>query len=225
MPNTRWWAFEDNRVNFGAVTPSTTDLGTLMFLEFGLVYANDWYLIPLVLPAGSLARVKGMAVTTVFGERFWIDAAGAGFDDHWQRWSLFTLSITARETGQAADTSLLLLPVVPKIQEGRPLEEVMLVRDEVANMVWGVEKTIGLATGTGKSGSEAAGETLAYYRRLLAEWLDAHPGSSVVVPFAAQIRYEVMNTVPEHWIPFIPVHVPRGQSCNTAPARCSAPHS
>jgi len=208
MPNTRWWAFEDRRVNFGGVTPSTTDLGTLMFLEFGLVYANDWYLIPMVLPAGSLARVRGMAVTTVFGERFWIEAAGSGAEEQWQRWSLFTLSATAKEKGQAADTSLLLLPTVPKIQEGKPLEEAMLVRDEVANMVWGVEKTIGLATGSGKSGSEAAAETLAYYRRLLAGWLEAHPGSIVSVPSVAPIRYEVMNTVPEHWIPFIPVHVP-----------------
>jgi hypothetical protein len=27
-------------------------------------------------------------------------------------------------------------------------------------------------------------------------------------PAAAPIRYQVMNTVPENWIPFIPVHVP-----------------
>src|SRR5438477_1892846 len=78
MPNTRWWTFEDRRVNFGQVTPATTDLGKLMFLEFGLVYANDWFLIPLTLNAGSLVRVRGVAVTSVFGERFWIAPAGAG---------------------------------------------------------------------------------------------------------------------------------------------------
>src|SRR5439155_24932816 len=86
MPNTRWWTFEDCRVNFGAVSPATTDLGKLMFLEFGLVYANDWFLIPLTVDAGSLAGVRGMAVTTVFGERFWITAAGPGLDDQWAPW-------------------------------------------------------------------------------------------------------------------------------------------
>lgn len=208
MPNTRWWTFEDRRVNFGAVTPATTDLGTLMFLEFGLVYANDWFLIPLTLDAGSLVRVRGMAVTNVFGERFWITAAGAGPDDQWQRWSMFTLSVKGTAPGQQADTSLLLLPTVPKIQEGRPIEEVMMIRDEVANMVWGVEQTIPLPTGGSKRGPEAAAETLAYHRRLLGEWLRAHTVVSTAPAPAAPIIYKVMNTVPENWIPFISVHVP-----------------
>jgi len=208
MPNTRWWAFEDRRVNFGAVTPATTDLGQLMFLEFGLVYANDWFMIPLTLDAGSLVRVRGMAVTNVFGERFWIEAAGAGADDAWQRWSMFTLSVKGNPAGQAADTSLLLLPTVPKIQEGRPLEEVMLVRDEIANMVWGVERTICLPSGRAKPGAEAAVETLAYHRRLLDEWLLANPAPSPASAPAAPIIYKVMTSVPENWIPFISVHVP-----------------
>ncbi|CAE6794478.1 hypothetical protein [Nitrospira defluvii] len=206
MPNTRWWAFEDRRINFGQVTPATTDLGKLMFLEFGLVYANDWFLIPLTLDAGSLARVRGMAVTNVFGERFWIAAAGA--DDAWQRWSMFTLSVKGNGPGQQADTNLLLLPTVPKIQEGRPLEEVLLVRDEVANMVWGVEKTIPLPTGHGKPGDEAAGETLAYHQRLLDEWLQVNTTASTAPVSGASIIYKVMSSVPENWIPFIPVHVP-----------------
>lgn len=198
MPNTRWWAFEDRQVSFGAVPLATTDLGKLMFLEFGLVYANDWFMIPLTLDAGSLVRVKGMAVTNVFGERFWIAAAGAGSDEAWQRWSMFT----------QADASLLLLPTVPKIQEGRPLEEVLLVRDEVTNMVWGIEKTIPLPTGQAKSGAEAARETMAYHRRLLDDWLKLNSTTSTVPAPAAPIIYKVMNSVPENWIPFIPVHVP-----------------
>jgi hypothetical protein len=208
MPNTRWWAFEDRRVNFGAVTPATTDLGKLMFLEFGLVYANDWFMIPVTLDAGSLVRVRGMALTNVFGERFWIAAAGAGADDAWQRWSMFTLSAKGNEPGQQADTSLLLLPTVPKIQEGPALEEVLLVRDEVANMVWGVEKIISLPTGQCKPGAEAASETLAYHRRLLDEWLQANTTTSTAPEPAAPIIYKVMNSVPENWIPFISVHVP-----------------
>lgn len=41
MPNTGWWAFEDRRTNFGEVSPDTTDVGTLMMMEFALVFAND----------------------------------------------------------------------------------------------------------------------------------------------------------------------------------------
>ena len=46
MPNTRWWEFEDGRTNFGDIKPDTTDLAKLLLIEFGLVYANDWFLIP-----------------------------------------------------------------------------------------------------------------------------------------------------------------------------------
>jgi hypothetical protein len=100
------------------------------------------------------------------------------------------------------------LPTVPKVQEGRVLEEVMLVRDEVANMVWAVEKTISLPSGHVKPGAEAAAETFAYHRRLLDEWLQANTSPSTAPEPAAPIVYKVMNTVPENWIPLIPVKVP-----------------
>jgi len=206
MPNTRWWTFEDRTTNFGDIKPDTTDLAKLLLIEFGLVYANDWFLIPYTLPEGSIARIKGMAVTNVFGERIWIEAAGSGADDAWQRWSMFTLNIQSQ--AGATDSTLLLLPTTPKVLEGRPLEEAVLIRDEMANMVWGIERTVPLATGDSKPGAEAAIETLNFYRRLLAESLTvpAQPPHSLIEN-EAKIRYEVMNTVPENWIPFIPVHV------------------
>jgi hypothetical protein len=205
MPNTRWWAFEDNRTNFGDIKPDTTDIAKLLLIEFGLVYANDWFLLPYQLPAGSIAQIRGMAVTNVFNERIWIEAAGRGPDDAWQRWSMFTLNVQG-QSGEQADTSLLLLPTVPKIQESSPLEEIALIRDEMANMVWGIERVIPLPTGWGKSGPEAGLETYHYYAARLADDLATTPPPPPPDP-AAAIRYEVMNTVPEEWIPFIPVHL------------------
>ena len=206
MPSTRWWALEENRTNFGDVKPDTTDLAKLLLIEFGLVYANDWFLIPYQLPAGSIARISGMAVTNVFGERTWIEAAGRGPDDAWQRWAMFNLNIKGKGN-EPADTSILLLPTVPKIQESRPLEEILLIRDEVANMVWGVEKTVLLPNGASKPGSEAATETLAFYKADLARRLETGPPAAPP-DYKAKIFYQVMTSVPEHWIPFIPVHVP-----------------
>jgi hypothetical protein len=199
MPNTRWWAFEDRRTNFGDVDAATTDIAKLLFLEFALVYANDWFLVPLELPVGSISSVRGLAVTNVFGERTWIEAAGAGPDDAWQRWSMFT--VASREEGAAADTSLMLPPTVPKIQEGDPIESVALIRDEVANMVWGVERVVPLPSGDAKPGAEAAAETLAYLRRI------AGPAPPDPQGRVAPIRYEIMSSVPEHWIPFVGVHL------------------
>jgi hypothetical protein len=67
-------------------------------------------------------------------------------------------------------------------------------------MVWGIEETIPLPTGDTKSGIEAARETFAHFRSKIPT---TTPG-----PPVADVRYRVMNSVPENWIPFIPVHVP-----------------
>jgi hypothetical protein len=206
MPNTRWWSFEDGRTNFGNINPSTTDLGKLLFVEFTLVYANDWFLLPVTLPAGSIAAVKGLAVSNVFGERLWIEAAGKGLDDDWQKWSLFTMN-TKGNMGEKTDNSLLVLPTVSKIQEGKPVEEVHLIRDEVANMVWGIEHIVPLASGFSKQGSEAARELKSRYQQLINKDIDDGTIVPVEKEYKADLRYEVMNTVPENWIPFIPARI------------------
>ena len=201
MPNPRWWAFEDGRTDFGAVTLDTTDLVKLLFLEFALVYSNDWFLLPCDLDAGALAQVDGVVFTDVFGQRTWIEPAGTGADDDWQRWSMYNLDVSGTAPA-AARLGLFLPPNAPDTVQGPPVEDVLMVRDEAANLVWGIERTVWLATGAPLPGAEAARETLAYRERL------QRPGAPAESPTsAAPIAYEVMSTVPENWIPFIPVHV------------------
>jgi hypothetical protein len=79
-------------------------------------------------------------------------------------------------------------------------------------MVWGVEAAIPVATGESLRGIEATRQTRAFLEAELAARL-AGPGpvpppDHEPVPANAPIRYLVMSTVPENWIPFIPVHVP-----------------
>ncbi|GGU12256.1 hypothetical protein [Streptomyces lateritius] len=199
MPLPRWWALEDGRTNFAGVQPDSTDLARLIFLEFALVYSNDWLHLPCDVPAGALASIRGLAVTDVFGQRLWITPAGSGEDEDWQRWSMFTLD-TIGDENVPADTAMFLPPSVPKVAEGPVLEEVSLIRDENANMVWGLEKTVRLPTGEGRRGSEVAAEILAHRQRFI-------PATAPDTPLAP-IAYRAMNTVPENWIPFIPVRVP-----------------
>src|SRR5215468_3756293 len=219
MPHPRWWTIEDGRTNFGDIRPDTTDLAKLLFIEFGLVYSNDWFMVPFTVAAGSLITVQGIAVTTVFGERFWIERAGSDSADAWQRWSLFTLD--DRSTTQAAaDNALLMLPTVPKVQDGPLLEEVLMIRDEMANMVWGIEKTVPAPDGQGRSGATAGRETREYHERLV------HEGpTAVATPLLendARIRYALTSTVPEHWIPFIPA-MASGSQRGTELQRASMP--
>jgi hypothetical protein len=198
MPDPRWWALDDRKTDFGNVTPATTDLAQLLLIEFGLIYANDWFLIPFRIPAGTLALVEGLAVTNNFGERFWVIAAGSGVEDNWHRWAMFEI---ASDTAAAkADSSLLIPPSTPKILDGDALEEVEWARDEVANMVWTIERTIPSLAGPGRSGKDEGQETLKYQQQLV--------GPIAAPPvYAASIAYLSMTSVPEHWIPFMPTHV------------------
>jgi hypothetical protein len=206
MPDTRWWTFENGRTNFGNINPGTTDLGKLLLMEFGLVFANDWFLLPFTLDAGSIANIKGMSVTNVFGERYWIEAAGKGLDDDWNKWSMFTLN-TKGNLSEQTDPSLLVLPVTPKILESKPLEEIRFIRDETANMVWAIEHTVPLMTGASKRGSEAADELKKRYQQLLDKDISDGTVISPAPVYKADIRYQVMNSVPENWIPFIPARM------------------
>jgi hypothetical protein len=208
MPNTRWWTFEDSRTNFSYIKPATPDLPKLLLIEFGLIYANDWYLIPYKAPVGSLTKIRGLSLSNSFGENFWIEAAGKGDDNDWKRWNMFSLKVDSA-TPSAADTDLLLLPTVPKMQESKPLEEVVFIRDEMANMVWGIETVVPLPGGSSKSGFEAAAEFHNYLQKLVNDQgLPATPDPPVKDgEEEAKIRYQIINTIPENWIPFIPVHI------------------
>ncbi len=196
MPNTRHWTFEEGAVNFGDIKPDTTDIAKLLLIEFGLVYANDWFLLPIDVPVGSLTSIRGLTVTNVFGERFWIDPAVTAAQ--FQSWRMFKL------TPQGADDDRLFVPATtPTALESTPVEAVACVRDEVSNMVWGIETTVQLPDGSSRRGREVALELHAKYQSAVPDV--AGPPSEN----DASLTYVLMTSVAEHWIPFIPVHVPQ----------------
>ena len=201
MPNARWWTFEDGRTDVGSMSVSSTDLGRLLLTEFALIYSNDWLVQPLAVGDDGLLDVKGVVVTDSFGRAFWLSPAGRGGDDDWQRWSMYTLS--RRAADGAADRRVFLPPTAQHVQEGPVLEEVALVRDEIANLVWGIEARVPLANGRSVPGAEAAADTRAWFERLVAASPSSAPPEAV-----APVRYRVMSQVPEHWIPFVAVHTP-----------------
>jgi hypothetical protein len=203
MPNARWWEFEDGRTDFGAVDAHTTDIAKLLLMEFGLVYGNDWSLVPLATPAGSISEIKVLVVTDVFGQRTLIRSAArsSGDEPAAQRWRMFTL--TAPPGERRADERLFLPPAVGRSLEGPPVESVNFLRDEMANMVWAVESTIPDDLGGGMNGYEAATDLLDFIRKHAPD-PTPDPGR---VENDARISYRLATTVPENWIPFIPVHL------------------
>jgi hypothetical protein len=194
MPNTRHWAFEEAAVNFGDIDPDTTDISKLLLIEFGLVFANDWFLLPIDLPVGSLTSVRGLAVTNVFNERFWITPAVTAAQI--QSWQMFRLSSKG-----ADDDRLFLPPTTPIGLESSIVEAVACIRDEVSNMVGVIHTTVQLPDGSSRRGREVALELHAKFQSSVV------PSASVPPENDAKIKYTLMTSVAEHWIPFIPVHI------------------
>jgi hypothetical protein len=118
---------------------------------------------------------------------------------------MFLVSVAGKGS-QPADLGLLVPPAARQVLQGRPLEDVLLARDEMANMVWAVERGIALPSGEPKRGKEAALETRAFYERDLERRLGAPPQAPAMAA-DAKVRYLVMTSAPENWIPMIPVHV------------------
>jgi hypothetical protein len=203
MPNVRWWELEDRRTDFGSIRAGTTDVPLLLLAEFGLVYGNDWSVIPYDLPVGTIADVKGLIVTDVFGVRTLIRPAGEGQRMDWQKWSMYQLSV--RDSTAPSDRTLVLAPAVAKIQEGEPIEKVVFARDEMTNMVWAVEERIPGLLGSGVDGFEAATALSDFLARHAPE--DETPTESS----EATVRYLLGTSVPENWIPFVARHRPGSQ--------------
>jgi hypothetical protein len=206
MPSPRFWEMEEQQVNFGAIEAQTTDHLLLVFAELGLVYGNDWFVVPYRLPVNTLCEITSLIVTDVFGQRTLIEAADASASDDWRRWSLFNLS-NEGETG-SYNRQLYLPSAVGEMLESAPIERVQFVRDEMANMVWAVEEVIPDGTGKGINGNDAADKT-----------------GVLPIPIAASpatIRYLLGTTVPENWIPFLPVQRP-GSAQDIAFQRAAMP--
>lgn len=205
MPADRWWELEDGRVNLSSLEVNSTDIAKVMMAEFGLVYAHEWNIVPYKVPVGSLNEIKSIVATDTFGVKTLIEAAGKGADSNWQRWNMFNLNHNTN--GPLADNRLFIPPALMKTQEGTPIEKVHFIRDEMSNMVWGIEAIIPDNLGGGRSGYQAAREQAQYFENL-ADPIDPELMEDNLAPMeGVNIRYKLMSTVPENWIPFVPVHL------------------
>lgn len=200
MPNTRHWAFEESITNFGEIKPDTTDLAKLLLIDFGLLSANDWFVVPIELPVGTLTQIEGLVVTNNFGERQWIEPAVTR-NGPIAGWQMYRLAAKGR-----VDERLFLPPVAPLGLESVPIEAVDFVRDEVANMVWGLERIVPLIDGSSRPGREVAIELHARYQSAVVLPGPVPSGQPALVN-EARVQYRLMRSVDEHWIPFVPAHV------------------
>ncbi len=198
MASDRWWEFEDGQVNFSRVEGDPDELMRLLLVHFALVYSNDWYLLPVELSPGALYRPISLVVTDAFGESTLVPHYSA-LDAPRRDWRVFSLTATGSSfstSARAAGDVLFLPPTLAAGLHGDPIEEVMILRDEMANLVWAVERLV----------PSLDGGTLNRYE-LYHQRKTERPAPSAEPAPGGELRYLLATTTPDHWIPFLPVRI------------------
>ena len=204
MPSPRLWEFEDSKVNLGRVEADPQDLARLLLVEFALVYGNDWFVVPVDLEAGSLCRIGSLIVTNTFGERMLV-AHTSEVDGPRSPWRMFGLSPDPRSTNIDPATAakfrdlFFLPPVLGVSLQGAELEEVLLLRDEMANLAWAVERFVESPVHRPLDRFEAFQEKRRRQERAAA------PSPDEDSPSAGELAYRLGTSVPDYWIPLLPV--------------------
>jgi hypothetical protein len=200
MPGDRWWEFEDAEIDFGSVEAGPDDLVRMLLVEFALIYGNDWFVIPVELDVGTLCRVSSLVVQNSFGEQITIppfeQAGGMGAG-----WRMFGISADRSVSTMPSliwmpppQSLFFLPPALGGSVQGPPIEELHLLRDELANLAWAVERTVEGPAGRPYSPRDDY----------------ASPsGADQSAPADGRARYRLMSGVPGDWVPLVPVRDPQ----------------
>ena len=184
MPNARWWRFEDGKTDIGDIRRPNLNFLSMLLIEFALVYSNDWFVIPVRQKVGSIRTIDALAVIDTFGMLDSISPiVDATADEH--LWTMYTLA--ARRDCASPGSSMLFLPnVVVRAQESDAIEQVLVSRDELANVVWAIEKRYCSAQ-----------------KGIVNREREEAPADAVLDSGAQYPSYRLKSILPSHWIPYV----------------------
>jgi len=190
-PAPRYWELEDARIEYGLMPVGPTDLAQLLMIEYASSYGNDWFVVPLTLPVGSLTQVNSLVVTDSFGVQSLLRPIGdrALPEAQWSMYQLAHLRRPGEEQPLKPASNLFFLPpAVGRSLESASVEDVLFMRDEMANVAWAIERRLespvekSVPSKDTTPVQDGAGDAL--------------------LP-----RYLLSSTVPSYWIPLLPVQL------------------
>lgn len=149
QPATRFWELEDHAVHFAAIEAAAEDLATLLVIDFAVRYSDDYFVVPLPVSVGTIVRVGALDVTDTFGRTQLLPAA-ARVPGALRAFEHTAVPVAGGPPVQDAprESAFVLFPAVATPIEGEPVEVLGLVRDELANICWAIERTILSSSGT-----------------------------------------------------------------------------
>jgi len=197
-PAPRFWELEDAKLAFGLLPVGPTDLAQLMMIEYASSYGNDWFVVPLTLPVGSLTRVNSLIITDTFGVKSLVRPMGdpvlpAPFFAMWQQ---ARVRRAGEQTAAPVSNLFFLPPTLGRATDSGVIEDVLFMRDEMANIAWAIEKSI--------EGPIEQPVVLAQSATVA--------GNQVLPPAdtGTPPPYLLSSSVPSNWIPLLPVQLDGG---------------
>jgi hypothetical protein len=165
---------------------SAVDFARMITAAFMTNYGDDWHVIPVRVPIGSLAQIQTITVLDSFGDTHDVKSVAAN-DGTKRVWRYFELNNDDNDP-------LLFVPSVALGRlEGKAIETVALIRDETENLGWGIEKIY-----------EGVLERRIERQK---QWAQTRAESEPPAPSTDMWNYRLLNPIPPHWIPFIPVRM------------------
>jgi hypothetical protein len=195
-PAARFWEMEDAKIAYGLLTAGPTDLAHLLMIEYASSYGNDWFVVPLTTPVGTVTRIDSLVVTDTFGVRNLLRPIGdpAVAKPFFSMWQQSAARYAGDVLGPPVTNRFFLPPTLGRSIDSALVEDVLFMRDEMANLAWGIEKSI-----------EGAIE------RPFALANDANVNGNGTAPAApaagAPPSYLLSSTVPDNWVPLLPIQI------------------
>lgn len=186
MPADRYWQLEDGRVDLGAIEAQAHDLARICLAEFAMSSGDDWLAVPVDGLLGAVNQVQQVEIVDDFGGTVRL---GPLKDER------FTMFRVAARSGRMLP-GIVLPPVAAGAITGEALEDVLFLRDEMANMAWAIEHAVqGRSGDVRHRGSEQPPDPDPWPEDLTQE----------------ELVYRLQSRIPAHWIPLVPIAVRVGQ--------------
>lgn len=217
LPHKKWWRLEDSRIDVGNIQRYYESYITMLLMNFGLYSSSDWYIQSLDQLIGSIREITRFEIMDSFGV---ISTVSPVSDQTANKkgWEIFTLSDYYQE-GSAGNFFFLPNSISLRSLKSDPLEDVDFTRDELANLVWAIEKKYqeepGLINPGGFGGiihnrnDEIQIPVVEWFKHYFgiedSELKDTYegvgePGYNFLGPLA---NFRLKSFVPENWLPYM----------------------
>lgn len=130
------WEFEDAQTNLDAISVPASDIVHLPFMETLLQYGNDFFRAALEMDCGSICVSEKLVVKDCFGTITEILPFKTA------DWRVFALSSPSAPDGAFKEVGLFVPTLARQNIADAPIEQLSLLRDELANVAWGIEAKV-----------------------------------------------------------------------------------